>query len=86
MSQTAEHYAKDAARLLADETLATAFETVRLKALVALGEVDPDNKTEILRLQAIARCLSDVLGELQAAILAIGTSDGGFSPSEPPAD
>ena len=81
-----EHYAKEAARLLSDETLAAAFETVRLKALVELGEADAFDAQEILRLQARAGCLADVLEELKAAILAIGKSDGGFSPNEPPAE
>lgn len=85
-TQAEEHYAKEAQRLLLDETLAIAFDTVRQKALVALGEADAFDAQEILRLQAIAGCLSDVLEELKSAILAIGKSDGGFSPSEPPAE
>ena len=85
-TQAEEHYAKEATRLLSDDTLATAFEAVRLKALVALGEADAFDAQEILRLQARAGCLSDVLEELKSAILAIGKSDGGFSPNEPPAE
>jgi hypothetical protein len=85
MSGIDEHYAKEADRLLNHEPiLADAFNAVRLKALVALGEVDPDDTKEIRRLQAIASCLPDVLGELQAAILATGKSDGGFSPNVQP--
>lgn len=81
----AEHYAREAERLLNDETLAGAFQTVRLNAMVKLTEVDPDNKTEILRLQAIASCLSDVRDALEAAIIATGRADGGHDPNGRPA-
>lgn len=84
-TQAEEHYAREAKRLLTDDVLAEAFTRVRTKALVALGEADAFDTNEILRLQAIARCLPDVLGELEAMILAIGDKDGGFSPNEPPA-
>lgn len=80
-----DHYAKEAARLLADDTLAEAMTAVKMRALVALSTVDPDDKTEILRLQAIANCLDDVKTELEAAILATGRSDGGFDPNSGPA-
>lgn len=85
MNATAEHYAKEAARLLNDDVLAAAMSTVRMNALVGLSEVDPDNKTEILRLQAMARCLSDVRDALEAAILATGARDGGVSMDGPTA-
>ena len=68
-----------AKRLLNDETLAAAFETVRLNALVALAEVDATNTTEILRLQAIAHCLSDVRDQLLAYLAP--ANSGGFSPN-----
>lgn len=76
---TKEHFAKEARRLLSDDVLASAFERVRMDALVALAEVDPDNKTEILRLQATAGCLQSVRDALYAAVLANGDQDGGMS-------
>lgn len=77
------HFAKEAARLLSDDTMAGAFETVRINALVALSTADAGNMKEILRLQAIANCLSDVRDQLEAAIVAMGKADGGFDPSKP---
>lgn len=84
MDAVAEHYAREAARLLADETLATAFETVKMNAMLALCDVDATNTREIQRLQAIANCLQEVRDALHAAITATGSRDGGFSPNEPP--
>jgi len=53
---------------------------VRLKALVALGSVDPGDTKEIARLQAVANCISDVRDALVAEIAQTGEYDGGFSP------
>jgi hypothetical protein len=78
-SPTEEHYAKEAARLLNDETLASAFETVKLNAMLALCDVDATDTKEIQRLQALANCLQEVRDALHAAILATGKSDGGMS-------
>lgn len=86
MSAIEEHYAKEAARLLNDETLASAFETVKLNAMLRLTEIDPsteENVAEIRRQQAIANCLQEVRDALHAAILATGKSDGGMSLTPP---
>lgn len=77
-----EHYAKEAQRLLTDDVLAEAMTNVRLSALTRLATVDASNTNEILRLQAIANCLEDVKGELEAMILRTGSS--GFVPEQPP--
>lgn len=84
--QRALHYAKEAERLLNDDTLAEAMTMVRMKALVALGAVDATDTKEILRLQAVAGCLEQVKAELEGAILAIGQGDGGFDPNQRPAE
>jgi hypothetical protein len=76
-----EHYGKEADRLLNDDVLAHAFTEVRMRALADLAIVDADDKTQILRLQAKAGILSDVLDELKAAIIAMGGMDGGVSAS-----
>lgn len=86
MTATDDHYAKEAERLLNDETLASAFETVRIDAMVKLTTVDATNTKEILRLQAIANCLQEVRDALHAAITATGRNDGGFAPNKPTSD
>lgn len=84
MTPTEQHYAKEAQRLLQDDVLATAFENVRMNALVALSFADAADTKEILRLQAIANCLQDVRDQLESAIIAQGSSDGGFDPNPKP--
>lgn len=83
MNMRADYLAKEAHRLLNDDVLAWAMTEVRMNALVALATVDPTDTDEIRRLQAIAGCLEEVRGMLQAAILATGEMDGGMSASEP---
>lgn len=83
MNATAEHYAKEAARLLNDDVLAEAMTAVRTDALVALATVKADDVTEILRLQAIANCLPDVVDALKSHIIAAGGMSGGVDPDKP---
>jgi len=83
VSALADHYAKEAERLLNDDVLAEAFTAVRMNALVALSTVDADNKTEILRLQAIAGILPDVVDALKSHIIAAGGMSGGVDPNQP---
>ena len=85
MTPAEQHYAKEAARLLGDDTLASAMTVVRTNALLALATVDASATNEILRLQAIANCLSEVRDQLEAAIVAMGTADGGHDPNKPTA-
>lgn len=63
-----EHYAKEAKRLLADETLRSAFSTVYQSALEELVSVKADDVTSVLRLQAKAQVVEEVLAELSAAV------------------
>lgn len=79
-----ERLAAEATRLLNEPLLAEAFAEVRMDALIGLSEVDATNTTEILRLQAIATCLSDVVDLLKAKIIASGQSDGGVQVETPP--
>ena len=69
--------AAEATRLLNEPLLAEAMTTVRMNALIALSEADAGDMKEILRLQAIATCLNDVLDLLRSSITASGQSDGG---------
>lgn len=82
----AERTASEAKRLLNEPLLVDAFETVKMDAMLALLDVDPDNKTEILRLQAMGRCLDDVLSALTAAIHAGGMTGGGVAMESEPTD
>lgn len=68
---TAEHYAKEAARLLSDDTLRSALSTVYENAREALVSVDAGDVKAVLRLQAKAQAIEEVLSELNAAILAM---------------
>jgi len=77
------HRAEEAKNLLGNEMLAAAMTEVRMDALVELATVAPTNTTEIMRLQAIAGCLQDVLDKLQAAITRTGERDGGLSMTRP---
>ena len=70
--------AAEATRLLNEPLLAEAFAAVRMQALLDLASVDAANTKEILRLQAIANCLNDVVDLLKAKITASGLSDGGI--------
>lgn len=62
------HYAKEAARLLADDTLKFAFDTVRNDALEALATADADNLTNILRLQQRVAAIDEIRAELSGAV------------------
>jgi len=75
-----DHYAKEAARLLADDTLKLAFDAVRLDALEALAAADADDKTMILRLQSRVASIDDIRAELRAAILRQGEAPNEASP------
>lgn len=58
---------------------ASALTGVRMDALVALAEADPDDKTEILRLQAVVRVTANIRDALMAEILRTGEHDGGMT-------
>jgi hypothetical protein len=79
-----QRLAAEATRLLNEPLLADAFAEVRMDALAALSEADAGDMKEILRLQAIATCLSDVRDLLYAKITASGQSDGGVQVETPP--
>lgn len=63
-----EHYAKEAERLLADEVLKHAFDTVRADALEALVSADVNDPIKVLRLQQTVVVIDDIRAELRAAI------------------
>lgn len=85
MTATAEHYAREADRLLHDDILSAAFDAVRREALEALAVADAANINEIMRLQAIAGVVTEVRALLEASIIAAGKMDGGVDPNKPAA-
>lgn len=65
-----ETRAFEAKRLLEDPIFVAAMETVSRNAMSALVTVDADDKTAVLRLQAKAQVVDELISELEAAILA----------------
>jgi hypothetical protein len=61
-----DHYAKEADRLLADDTLTEAFDRVRQEALEALAVAKSE---DILRLQAMVAAIDQIRDELRAMVL-----------------
>lgn len=76
---TSEHYAKEATRLLADETLKSAFSTVYNEALEAFKSADATDTKTVLRLQAKALVVEEVLSELRGAVLRMAPDNGDSS-------
>lgn len=74
-----EHLAKEANRLLNDDVLISAFRQVRQDALEALATADVANETQILRLQARAAAIDEVLALLSGAILRSTDQNGAIS-------
>ncbi len=64
---SAEDYANEAKRLLADETFKSVMSTVYENAREALVTVKADDVTAVLRLQARAQAVEDILAELNFA-------------------
>ena len=60
-----DHEAKEAARLLADDSLKAIFDRVRLEALESLATATDD----ILRLQALVAAVDAIRAELRAMTL-----------------
>jgi hypothetical protein len=77
----ADHYAKEAQRLLDDDTLKYALDTIKAEALDALALADADDKTLILRLQQKVQAVNDIRSELSSAVLRTTTAhpNGSFA-------
>ena len=63
-----EHYAKEAARLLADDVLKFALDKMQVEALQALATANVDDKTSLLRLQERVGAVDDIRSELRNAV------------------
>ena len=68
------HYAKEAARLLADDVLNHALDKVSAEALGALAVADVDDKTSLLRLQQKVEAVEDIRSELRNAVNRVKTA------------
>lgn len=66
----AEHHAKEAERLRADDVLNHAFDAVKAEALEALVTADADDKTAILRLQQRVQAVDEIRDTLARYIMA----------------
>lgn len=69
------HYAKEAERLLADDTLKYALDTMRADALEALAACDIEAKTMVLRLQQKVQVIDGIRSELSSAVLRTTTAN-----------
>jgi len=67
---TAEHLAKEAARLKSDPIFTKALEDIRVEALNVLALADADDKTMILRLQQKAAVIDEIRNALDRYIIA----------------
>ena len=64
-----DHYAKEAERLLADDTLNHALETIRADVLEQLASVSVENPISVLRLQQTVAAIDELRSELRGAVL-----------------
>lgn len=65
-----EHRAKEAQRLLHDDTMITAVEQLRAYALEELAEADAFDTNRIVTLQAKVRVANEFLNELMGFVVA----------------
>jgi len=72
-----EHLAKEAQRLLHDETLLYAISEAQREAKDALVTVDVSNTIEILRLQANVQAYDGILSALESYVLRMATPGTG---------
>jgi hypothetical protein len=63
-----DHYAKEAARLLADDVLNHALDKLKAEALERLATADVDDKTMVIRLQQHVAAIYDIRSELRSAV------------------
>lgn len=62
------YYAKEAARLLADDVLNHALDKVAAEAKDALATANVDDRTSLLRLQERVGAVEDIRSELRSAV------------------
>jgi hypothetical protein len=70
-----DHLAKEAARLKADPIFNKALDDIRADALNSLVTADPDDKSNIIRLQQVAQVADEIRNVLDRYILAADVQD-----------
>ena len=65
----ADHYAKEADRLLRDDVLNHALDTIRAAALEDLAAANAADMISVLRLQQTVAAIDGIRSELKAAVL-----------------
>ena len=79
MTPEQEHRAEEAKNLLGNDLFVESMTAVQTDALRDLAAADASNMAEIMRLQAIANCIPEVLLRLDAVIKATGKLNGGMT-------
>lgn len=69
MDVSSEHLAKEAERLKSDPIFNKALDDIRADALAELIKVDPDNKSNIIRLQQVAVLTEEIRNVLARYIM-----------------
>lgn len=69
-----DHYAKEAARLLADDVLNYTLDAVEAEAKEDLVLADVDDKTMILRLQQRVGAIAEIRARLRSAVNRVKTA------------
>jgi hypothetical protein len=69
------HLAQEAARLKADPIFNKALDDIRADALNSLVTADPDNKSNLIRLQQVAVVADEIRNVLDRYILAADVQD-----------
>jgi hypothetical protein len=69
------HLAQEAARLKADPIFNKALDDIRTDALNSLVTADPDNKSNLIRLQQVAVVADEIRNVLDRYILAADVQD-----------
>ena len=70
-----DHIAKEAERLKNDPIFNKALDDIRADALNALVTADPDNKSQIIRLQQVAAVTDEIRNVLDRYIMAAAVQE-----------
>jgi hypothetical protein len=70
-----DHLAKEAARLKEDPIFNRALDDIRADAMNSLVTADPDNKSNLIRLQQVAVVADEIRNVLDRYILAADVQD-----------
>jgi hypothetical protein len=73
------HLAKEAARLKADPIFNKALDDIRADALNSLVTANPDDKSNIIRLQQVAQVADEIRNVLDRYIMAADVQDNAGS-------